>query len=178
MLVKKITYKDFLGQERTEEHMFNLNESELLGWLTTEGDYTLDKYLVSLQQERNGKKIIENFEQLLKLSYGKQSLDGRLFVKNDEVWESFRYSNAYDVLFKELVYDAHKAAEFIKAIIPPEMTDNINKALSENPQGIPDELKDYLQESRPYGTPRTMPAPAMSNAGPITPTPPFAPVQQ
>lgn len=177
MLVKKITYKDFLGQERTEEHMFNLNESELLGWLTTEGDYTLDKYLMSLQQERNGKKIIENFEQLLKLSYGKQSLDGRLFVKNDEVWENFRYSNAYDVLFKELVYDAHAAAEFIKAIIPPEMTENINKALTENPQGIPDELRDYLNTSRPYGTSQPASMPEMSNAKPIMRTPPFAPVQ-
>ena len=47
----------------------------------------------------------------------------------------------------ELVGDAKKAAEFFNGILPDDLSDAINKAISENPENIPDVLKDYVDDS-------------------------------
>lgn len=143
MFVKKIEYTDYSGNKRTEEHYFNLNKAEIIKWLTTSGDYTLDKVLERLSNERNGKKIMDIFEDLIKRSYGRPSLDGRKFEKTEEVWQDFYQTEAYSVLFTELVTDAAKAAQFINKIIPSDLAVEVEKIIKENPDGIPAELKDY-----------------------------------
>lgn len=131
MLKRTFTYKDFNGTERTEEHMFALNESEIIKWITTSGDYSLDRLLQRLADERNGKKIMEIFEELIRLSYGKISLDGRKFMKSQEIWEDFYQTEAYSMLFMELVTDAKKAADFINSIIPQDLAKKISKVMNE-----------------------------------------------
>lgn len=66
MYVRKILYTDFHGNKREDEFYFNLNKAEVIKWLTTTGDYTLDKVLQKVAKERNGKQIIEIFEDMLK----------------------------------------------------------------------------------------------------------------
>lgn len=144
MLVKKINYTDYDGNERSEEFYFNLNESEVIKFLITPGDYTLDKLVERLTKERNGQKTMEIFEELIHRSYGVKSLDGRKFVKNDQVWEDFYQTEAYNQLFKELVTDAKKAAAFVNGIIPKKMSSDISKIIAENPDSIPVEVKEYL----------------------------------
>lgn len=144
MLTREITYTDYDGNERTEKHYFNLNKAEIIKWLTTSGEYTLDKVVERLAYEKNGKKIMEIFEELIHLSYGRKSLDGRKFEKSDEIWNDFYQTEAYSVLFTELVTDAKKAADFVNKIIPKNLADEVNKIIKENPEGIPDELKDYI----------------------------------
>lgn len=147
MLKRSITYTDYDDVERTEDHYFNLSKGEVIKWLTTTGDYGLDKVLERLAGERNGKKIMEIFEDLIKLSYGKKSLDGRKFEKNEEIWNDFYQTEAYSVLFTELVTDATKAAEFVNKIIPKDVASEVEKIMKDNPNGIPDTLKDYkIQE--------------------------------
>lgn len=145
MLKKTINYTDYDGNDRSEDYFFNLNKSEVIKWLTTTGDYTLDKVMERLANERNGKKIMEIFEDLIKRSYGKKSLDGRKFEKSEEIWNDFFQTEAYSSLFTELVTDARKAAAFVNAIIPKDMSDEISKIVKDNPNGIPDSLKDYAQ---------------------------------
>lgn len=144
MLKKTINYIDYDGNERSEEYYFNLNQAEIIKWLTTTGDYTLDKVLERLATERNGKKIMEIFEELIRLSYGRKSLDGRKIEKSKEIWEDFYYTEAYSTLFTELVTDARKAADFVNQIIPKKLADEVAKIVSENPNGISDTLKDYV----------------------------------
>ena len=144
MLAKKISFIDFDGQSREGEYFFNLNEAETVMWMTTTGEYTLDKVLLRLSQERNGRKIMEIFEDLIHRSYGIKSLDGIQFEKSEEEWKKFKQSNAYSKLFMELVTDARKAAEFVNSIIPKEMADEISKTLLENKDGVPAELRDYI----------------------------------
>lgn len=152
MLKKTITYEDYEGNERKEDFYFNLNQSEILKWLTTTGDYTLDKVLIRLGQERNGKKVMEIFEDLIHRSYGRKSLDGRKFEKSEEIWQDFYQTEAYSTLFYELVTDAKKASEFVNQIIPKKMASEIDRIVKENPEGIPDELKDYI-DMTPKPTP-------------------------
>lgn len=144
MLEKKVKYVDYMGKEREESFFFNLSKAETIMWLTTTGEYTLDKVILRLAEERNGKKIMETFEDLMRRSYGKPSLDWRKFEKTEEIWLDFRFTEAYSNIFSELVTDAKKAAAFINAIIPKEMADEIAKTFKENKEGIPDNLKEYV----------------------------------
>lgn len=144
MLKRTITYEDLDGNKRTEDLYFNLNRAEVIKWLTTSGDYTLDKMILKLSTERNGKEIMKIFDDLILSSYGEKSLDGRRFIKSPELSEEFKQTEAYSVLFCELVTDAKKAADFMNGIIPKDMAAEVSKAMKENPDAIPAELKDYI----------------------------------
>lgn len=142
MLMKTIEFEDYDGNTRTEDHYFNLNKAEVIKWLTTTGDYTLDKVLDRLSSERNGKKIMDIFEGLIRLSYGKKSLDGRKFEKSDEIWNDFYQTEAYSVLFTELVTDAKKAADFVNQIIPKSLSTEVERIIKENPEQLPEHLRN------------------------------------
>lgn len=144
MLKKTITYEDYDGNKRTEDFYFNLNKAEIIKWLTTTGDYTIDKVMMRVAKERNGKKIMEIFEGLIKASYGEKSLDGRTFEKSEEIWNRFSHTEAYSELFMELVTDAKKAADFFNKIIPEKLAKEIDDAVKNNPDGVPEELRDYF----------------------------------
>lgn len=160
-----IKFVDYDGNPREEEHFFNMNQAEVVEWLMTSGDYTLDKVLLKLSKERNGKEIMATFKDLIYRSYGEKSLDGRRFIKTEEVKANFMETEAYSKLFMELVTDAKKAADFVNAIIPKELADEVTKIMAEHPEGIPDEMKDYLQSSQKISED-------------LTPLAPVIPIQQ
>lgn len=152
MLAKRIKFTDYEGQVREGTYYFHLNKAEVIKWLTTTGEYTLDKVLLKLSEERNGKKIMEIFDDLIHRSYGKKSLDGVRFEKSDDIWMEFYQSEAYSELFSELVLDAKKAVEFVNGIIPAALANEVSKALLENPEGVPAEMKDYIPIPFPSAT--------------------------
>lgn len=143
MYSRTIKYEDYDGNQREKKCFFHLNQAEIIKWLTTSGDYTLDKLLEKLMKERNGKEIMRIFDDLIRRSYGEKSLDGDRFIKTQELVDSFVQTEAYSVLFTELVTDAKKAAEFVNGIIPKKLSEEIGKIMAENPDGIPDSIKDY-----------------------------------
>lgn len=143
MLEKKITFTDYGNKVRTETHYFHLNKAEVIEFLTTNGDYTLDKLLKRLVEEHNGKEIMATFKDLIYRSYGKKSDDGRRFMKSKEIKDSFMETEAYSELFTELVTDGRAAADFINQIIPNDIASDIAKIVQENPEGVPAELKEY-----------------------------------
>ena len=142
-----ITYTDYDGNVRTEDFYFNLSKAEIIKWLTTSGDYTLDKMIDKLTKQRNGKEIMKIFEDLIYQAYGEKSLDGRRFIKDDEVKRNFIETEAYSVLFTQLVTDAQAATRFINSIIPNDVSEDIQRTIAENPDAIPDALKDYIPAS-------------------------------
>lgn len=144
MYKKTIKYTDYDGNPREEDYYFNLNKAEITKWLTTSGDYTLDKLLEKLSKERNGKEIMRIFEDLIYQSYGEKSVDGRRFIKTPEVKANFMETEAYSVLFMELATDAKAAAEFVSKVIPSDLSNEVQKLIDENPNGIPENLRDYI----------------------------------
>lgn len=136
MLEKTITFKDYNNNVRTETHYFNLNSAEVIEWLTTTGDYTMDDVLKKLSEERNGSEIIRIFKDLIYRSYGKKSVDGRRFIKTEDVKAEFMETEAYATLFMELVTDAKKAADFVSSIIPSSLYDEVNSLMSSDSSGI------------------------------------------
>lgn len=121
MYVEEMTYTDFDGNERTEEFRFNLTESELRELnMRTEGG--LEAYIKQIQQEADPNKIIDLFKQIIDLSYGVKSLDGKFFRKTEEDLLNFKSTQAYSDFYSNLLTDTDKASKFITGIVPKELT--------------------------------------------------------
>lgn len=116
MLKKTITYTDYNGNERTEDFYFNLTKPELIK-MEYEFEGGLSNKLKDIK-DADHKTIIDLFEFIVTSSYGEKSSDGKHFVKNEKIREDFLQSEAYSVLFMELLTDSDKANSFISGVIP------------------------------------------------------------
>ncbi len=120
MLKKTITYKDFNGEEVKEDYFFHLSKAELVE-LEVSHDGGLSAAMQRIVETDDRKAIVEEFKKIILLSYGVKSSDGKRFVKNATLRESFESSEAYSTLFMELVTETDAAIEFMNGIIPADM---------------------------------------------------------
>lgn len=126
MLKKTITYTDYDGNERTEDYYFNLSKAELLEMeMSTNGG--LEKFCQKIIAEKDTKRMMEMWKELILKSYGEKSLDGKRFIKNQDLIDSFTQTEAYSELFMELASNADTAAAFVKGIIPKNLLAQIEK---------------------------------------------------
>ena len=107
MFTKKVTYTDFIGNERTEELNFHMNKAECMEFLA-EHEIVKDDF----------KTMIMTVKELILRSYGEVSQDGRRFVKTRENQEAFYQTEAYSTLYMEFVNDENALSEFISKVIP------------------------------------------------------------
>lgn len=114
-----ITYVDFNGTERTEDHYFNLSKTEITE-LEISMPGGLAEYLMGIVNAKNVPEIMASFKKIILSAYGIKSADGRRLEKGDEISKAFTESPAYDVLFQKLFLsgNATLASDFINAIIP------------------------------------------------------------
>jgi hypothetical protein len=124
MIKRTITYPNYNGGNVTEDFYFNLTKRELIKWeVSKKGG--LSERLEQIVKDDDRAGLVEVVEDLLTMSYGVKSDDGKRFIKSQELVDEFIQTEAYDVLFMELVSDPDKASEFIKGIIPAEMAKQV-----------------------------------------------------
>ena len=117
MLKKTITYTDYNGVERTEDHYFNLSKAELMEMeLSTTGG--LAEMINKIVAAKDAPAIVKIFKELVLKAYGQKSADGRRFIKSAELSDEFAQTEAYSQLFMELATDADAAAKFVNGIVP------------------------------------------------------------
>lgn len=142
MIVKKISYEDFDGNQRVEEHRFHLSKHELaLMEMTTEGG--LEHRMRRMVQEKNPKELAKIFVGIIEQSYGIKSDDGKRFEKSPEAYKEFMSTGAYDALFMEMATDEDALITFINGILPKDMQDEIKKNGGINK----DTIQKYLDEN-------------------------------
>lgn len=131
MFKKTVTYEDWNGVERTEDFYFNLTRVELaeLEYSSIPGESMTD-HITDLMKSRDMGVVIKTIKQMLLMSYGVKSPDGKRFVKNDDVRTAFEENPAFDILYMELATDADAAAEFVAGIMPSALRDK----LGDNPK--------------------------------------------
>lgn len=128
MVKKTITYIDYDGTERTEDFYFNLSEAEITEMqLSVEGG--MRGYIEKIVAAKSQLELVKLFKEILLHSYGKKSLDGRFFVKNEANTAEFLASPAYSKIYMELVTDTDAATKFVNALIPAN-TQNQNPAMA------------------------------------------------
>lgn len=110
-----MTYIDYDGNERTEDFHFNLSKKELMAMEIGEG---ISDILRKIVEEKDNKRIVEMFEEILMKSYGVKSPDGKLFIKSEELSKAFSQTEAYSDLFIELATNTEASVAFINAIVP------------------------------------------------------------
>ena len=71
--------------------------------------------------------IIKIFKELVLNAYGVKSPDGKRFIKNDELKEEFKQTEAYSMIFMELATDADAAAKFVNGIMPADLQGALNQ---------------------------------------------------
>lgn len=121
MIKKTITYTDFDGNERTEDKYFHMTKRELIKWETESGSGGMEKLIEKIIAEEDRHKIVEMFDDLILRSYGEKSMDGRTFIKNDELRDAFMNSAAYDQLFYDLLSNTEAATEFVNGLVPKDI---------------------------------------------------------
>lgn len=137
MIEKRIKYEDYNGVEREETFYFHISKAEMSRKeFTTEGGYA--GYLQRIVDEKDSTKLYQIFEEIIGMSYGEKSDDGKRFIKErngEKLFKQFQETPAYDELIIEL-FDADKAAKFVKGIFPKDIVNQINE----------DELKKQITE--------------------------------
>ena len=122
MLKKTITFKDLDGNDVTEEFYFSLSKAELAEMeLGKQGG--MQQHLLKIINDSNGAEIIKAFKEIIYQSVGHRSEDGRRFIKSTEISDAFMQTDAYSVLFMELVTDAQAGATFVNAVMPSDLVE-------------------------------------------------------
>lgn len=120
MFKKRITYQDFNGETRTEDFWFHMSEVDLLE-MDSKYPGGMQGIIQQMIDAKDARKLFELAKDIIQLSYGRKSNDGRTFEKSEEITRSFTQTQAYVDLFMEIGSDADKAAEFIKGVMPPKV---------------------------------------------------------
>lgn len=132
MIKKTITYTDYNGNERTEDFYFNLSKAEVVE-LEVSTNGSLIQTMEKIVAEQDRQKIVEIFKDLILTAYGEKSLDGKKFVKNQELRDSFSQTEAYVELFMELATNEAAAVAFVNGIIPASVSaDALSKTTTAN----------------------------------------------
>lgn len=129
MVKKTITYIDYNGVERTEDHYFNMNQAEILqlemsvdgGWL---------EMVKKISATQDAPAIMKVFREVVNMSYGEKSADGRRFIKSPELTEAFVQTEAYSNLFVELITKPETFADFMNQVVETNQSKFKNNELS------------------------------------------------
>lgn len=113
-------YTDYNGVDREEDFYFNFNEAEIIEMeLSEEGG--LAEHIKRITAKLDGRAIIKVFKDLVLDAYGEKSADGKRFIKNNQLKEEFKQTEAYSNIFMRLATDSKEAAKFINGIVPAKM---------------------------------------------------------
>lgn len=143
MLKKLIEYTDYNGNERKENFYFNLNESEVME-METEVTGGMRQLLTLIVEKQDIPKLMSAFKTIILKAYGEKSPDGRMFNKSEELSNAFSHTEAYNVLYMELLSDAKKAADFITRVMPEKLMNSGNA--TENNTLTPIDAKENISD--------------------------------
>lgn len=127
MLKKQITYHDFDGNQVTDTFYFHLSKAEIMELELERGLSTL---MDRVSTTRNPKELYFAFKALIAKAYGEKSADGFRFEKSEALSSSFLNTDAYSELIMELMTKGD-AGEFINGLIPRDLADKVQEAVSE-----------------------------------------------
>ena len=129
MLKKTITYKDFDGNTRTEDHYFNLTKTELVeitlnmpdGMSENDVAGNTEQAALRIIDRLGGDGVFNFIKEIILKSYGIKSADGKRFEKSEQISKEFSETLAYDQMFMEMMQNDKAASDFITAVIPADL---------------------------------------------------------
>lgn len=142
MFKSVVKYEDFNGNHKEEALYFNMNKPEMIRLLKTRPTITdeLQDMANKLAMDNPPDGLFVDFmtfiEDLIGYSYGKKTDDGR-FIKNNNVLEDLRTSNAYEAFYTKLLNDPKEFNTFVEQIFPADvMTEALKEQAKEQAEGM------------------------------------------
>lgn len=136
MVKKTVTFTDFDGKEVTRDFYFNISKMEFRV-LDRKIPGGLQNMIDKIRTEKNEDELIDLLDMLILESYGEKAEDGR-FVKEDSrgrrLSSYFKVSEAWDVLFLNLVQNEDELSEFLTGIVPKDVAENAKEMVSKQNQ--------------------------------------------
>lgn len=134
MIKKTITYIDYNDEYQTEEMYFHVSKSELLDNIDLKTD--LEDVYASLNDEEGDRQLTEEevraiiniVKRIIRISYGVRSADGKRFSKNDDNWNDFKDSAAYDAVLFEMFEDPEEGFKFLQGVLPKDLLEKATEA--------------------------------------------------
>lgn len=139
MLKKPITYKNFDGEEVTEDFYFNLSAAEMVELELGTTGKSFSETLKAVVASKDVGELIKQFKWLILESYGVKSEDGKRFIKNEQVREEFTQTAAYSALFMQLAQDEGEAVKFVNGVLPGDLQE-IAK-VQDKPTSVPPQFR-------------------------------------
>lgn len=138
MYKKTITYKDYDGRERSEDHYFNLDEGEIMEMeMSVSGGYS--NMIERVANEQSEPELFKIFKEFVLATYGEKTSDGKYFMKEDEngrpLVRKFLQSRAYSALMMEFMTKTNAFTEFVNKVIPAEMAEKYGNAAAKSAPG-------------------------------------------
>ena len=146
---KNITYTDFNGDERTDAFYFNLSDAEILELQVSYGG-DMSRIMSNMLEKRDAKGLLGIITDMIKTSYGEKSNDGKRFMKNQEITDSFVTTDAYSKLVLELLNDEKEFEKFMTNVIPSAKREALNEIIRKREQGgdTEDESSDNIVDMK------------------------------
>ena len=131
------TYTDWDGTERTEDFYFNLTRAECIS-LNNKTPGGLGRVLEKIVNSKDTGTIQSTFEDLLGRAFGVKSDDGRRLIKgkNQEYFQAFSETPAYDDLMCDLISVPGYAAEFFNDVIPTDQIQDLVNKIQKNAKDL------------------------------------------
>jgi hypothetical protein len=127
MLKKSITYENIDGEQVTEDFYFNFTMAELLKEMLISPDDDMEVRLRRIMASNDKAAIIAEFDKYVAASVGYRTADDK-FIKTPEYAKQFMSSEAYSELFQEWMTDSGAVAEFINAVMPKKLREQVAEA--------------------------------------------------
>ena len=117
MIKRSYKFVDYNDNERDETYYFDLRDDEIVKLeMGTKGGLTEKiKRLIAAQDIP---EIIKVFEDVVKMSYGEKSADGRQFIKDPALTKSFMQTRGYSMLFMDFITKENFASDFFNELVP------------------------------------------------------------
>lgn len=132
MLKKEITFEDFEGNKVTKNFYFNITRAEAIE-MDASAAGGLQNYAKVLSENKSPARTIALVKELILKAYGEKSEDGLRFMKSPEISASFAATDAYSVLFTELLTNTQSLIDFFVGIAPTDA----KKKIKEQAKSLP-----------------------------------------
>lgn len=131
MVKKTLTYPDYDGNEITKDHYFNLSKMEFRE-LDRAIPGGLNNRIEQIRVEKDEDRLLDLMSTLILASYGEKAEDGR-FIKEDaqgrKLSSYFKVSEAWDVLFLNLLQNEQELNEFLVGIVPKDVAEGAKEQM-------------------------------------------------
>lgn len=158
MFSDTVTYVDFNGNTQTDTLWFNISQADVLEDISLiDRAEAVDRLVQGDRRELNTaekQQILDLVKDFMRLAYGVKSADGRHFRKTKEIWEDFRWSNAYDKYLTDLFVNPERAAAFGANVLPKDLRDRAAAEQAKRDGGAPanhenaDDRPQWLKDGR------------------------------